>query len=289
MSQDRLDTLASSKSAGFSLTELLVVMVMFGIITAAAYSLFREQGRISRTQQSILDMQSNGRAALNLLAQSFSHAGFGSSDTNDKFLDVKDDNPDTVTITYGHKHVANVASSIGTTPTNEVTYTLETDQTLAPGDTFCIYPSLTPNVTYTVKTAGSPLQIKDTDPNIVIVPINAKIYRVFPVKFSLNATDETLYMEDSDEETAIVFNVAAFEVAYLEEGATDWTQGTKLVSNPQAMYIYFILRTNEKEPGFKQGNPFVLHWKNSEKPSITIQDGYHYQSFETIVRIRNAS
>ena len=289
MSQDRLDTLASSKSAGFSLTELLVVIVMFGIIAAAAYSLFREQGRISRAQQSILDMQSNGRAALNLLAQSFSHAGFGSSDTDDEFLDVKDDNPDTVTITYGHKHVANVASSIGTTPTTQISYTLETGQTLEKDDTFCIYPSLTPNVTYTVKTAGPPLTIKDTDPNIVIVPQNAKIYRVFPV--SVNVEDEILYMADSDGKTEVAFNVAAFEVAYLEKGATDWTQGTGSVSDPQAMYIYFVLRTNEKEPGFKQGDPFVLPWDPTQKPSFpkTIQDGYHYQSFETIVWIRNAN
>ena len=288
MSQDRLATLASSKNAGFSLTELLVVIVMFGIIATAAYSLFREQGRISRAQQSILDMQSNGRAALNLLAQSFSHAGFGSSDTNDKFLDVKDDDPDNATITYGHKHVANVESSIGTTPTNEINYSLEPDQTIELGDKLCIYPSLAPNITYTVNKIGPPLEIAPGDPNIVIVPVNAKIYRVFPVNFSV--ADEKLYMEDSDGTTEIVFNVAAFEVAYLEEGASGWSQGTKLVSNPQAMYIYFVLRTNEKEPGFKQGNPFVLPWDPTQKPSFPkgIQDGYHYQSFETIVWIRNA-
>lgn len=289
MSQDRLDTLVSNRNAGFSLTELLVVIIMFGMITAAAYSLFREQGRISRAQQSILDMQSNGRSALNLLAQSFSHAGFGSSDTNDEFLDVVDGDPDTVTITYGHKCVAKVESSISTNPTNEINYSLYTDKTLAVGNKFCVFPSLTPNITYTVNKIGPPLEISSSDPNIILVPKGAKIYRVFPVKFLMNVDEEKLYIEDSDGKTEIVFNVVDFEVAYLEEGSSDWKQGTNSVSNPQAMYIYFILRTNEKEPGFKQGNTFALPWKKSEKLSITIQDGYHYQSFETIVWIRNAN
>ena len=117
MLQDKEYERFLKRNAGFSLTELLVVIVMFGLITTAAYSLFREQGRISRSQQSILDMQSNGRAALNLLSQSFAHAGFGSSDTNPEFLYLEN-NPDKATIRYAHKHVATVNTSISSNATD---------------------------------------------------------------------------------------------------------------------------------------------------------------------------
>ena len=183
MLQDKANSRLPKKNAGFSLTELLVVMVMFGIITAAAYNLFREQGRISRAQQSILDMQSNGRAALNLLAQSFSHAGFGSSDTNSKFLYVKNANPndsDEATIIYAHKHVATIDTAITSNATDEIDYTLKSGESLSDTDKISIYPSLNPNTTYLIDSTGPPLKIKKT---IAIVPEDAKIFKVFPVEF----------------------------------------------------------------------------------------------------------
>jgi prepilin-type N-terminal cleavage/methylation domain-containing protein len=283
VSQDKISSKSSSQSAGFSLTELLVVIVMFGLITTATYSLFREQGRISRTQQSILDMQSNGRAAINFLAQSFSHAGFGSGDTTPKFFDFTNSNPDKATITFGHKHVATVTSPIGTNPTKNISYSLATGQSISVDNMICIFPSLAPNVSHQVKKIGPPLEVEF---DLVIVPAGAKIFRVHPVEFYVN--NEVLYINDSDGEAPIVFDVAAFELAYREKGSTAWLEGTKNVDNPHAVYIYLVLKTKETEPGFKQGNPFELPWDKSNKPTMTIKDGYHYQSFETIVWIRNA-
>ena len=285
MSRNKLHTRSLNRSAGFSLTELLVVIVMFGMITAATYSLFREQGRISRAQQSILDMQSNGRAAVSLLKQSFSHAGFGSSDTNPTFLTITNSNPDVATVRYAHKHVGNVTTTIPTTPTNKINYSLKSGQSISNGDAVSIYPSLSPNTTYTVNDDGPPLEVSTS---VAVIPKGAKIFQVFPVKFYLDAVDDILYLEDSDGKTPVAFNVAAFEATYMEQGSTDWTESPSSTSNPQAAYIYFILRTEEKEPGFKQANIFSLPWTNSTTPSITIEDGYHYQSFETIVWIRNA-
>ena len=286
MSQDRLDTLASSKSAGFSLTELLVVIIMFGIIATAAYSLFREQGRISRAQQSILDMQSNGRSALNLLSQSFTHAGFGSSDTNPEFLYLENTNPDKATIRYGHKHVATVNTAITSNATDLIDYTVESGESLSNSDNISIYPSLYPNTTYAVDSVGPPLEIEE---KIALVPEDAKIYRVFPVEFYTR--DNVLYLKDSAGESPIVHNIAAFHVAYRGKGSSTWSEGTvggSWINNPTAAYIYFILHTNEIEPGFKQGNSFRLPWNNATAISAT-QDGYHYQSFQTIVWIHNAN
>lgn len=264
MSQDRLDTLVSNRNAGFSLTELLVVIVMFGMITAAAYSLFREQGRISRAQQSILDMQSDGRAALNLLAQIFSHAGFGNSQSSDRFFSVTDSNPDVVTIKFGHKCVAKTDVPITTTPTKEIYYILESEQSIQKGNEISIYPSINPNVTHTVSAVGPPLAIEN---DVIFIPRYAKIFRVFPVKIFRNTDNGNLYLEDSDGEAEIVPNVAAFEIAYMEKGSSTWKEGD-YTSNPQAIYIY-TLYCEPKKKNLDSNRAILLNYHGTKRISQT--------------------
>lgn len=274
------------QDSGFSLTELLVVMVMFGIITTAAYSLFREQGRISRAQQSILDMQSNGRAAINFLAQNFSHAGFGSSDTKPNFFKLENDfngHTDKVTITYGHKLIGTVAENA--TSEDIIKYSGSINK----GYDICLYPSMSPNVTYNVDDADT--EKIDLDKSVGIVRSGAKIFRVYDVEYYVK--DNILYLKDSDGESAIAFDVVTFQVAYLRKSSTtwiqDWIQDQGTISNPQAAYIYLLLRTKDKEPGFKQGETYTLPWDDPTNLSFSTEDGYHYQSFETRIWIRNAN
>ena len=61
---------------GFTLTELLVVMAMAGIVMAAVYSTYKSQQDSYVVQEQVVEMQQNLRAALFLLAKDLRAAGF---------------------------------------------------------------------------------------------------------------------------------------------------------------------------------------------------------------------
>lgn len=264
--------------AGFSLVELLVVMVMFGIITTAAYNLFREQGRISRAQQSILDMQSNGRATMHILTQSFSHAGFGCSESNSEFLQLTNGDSDTVTVRYGYRELTTVSTNATGTDTISVT----NSTAIKIGQDVSFYPSASPNTTYRITNTSSPFVLNK---NVEIVPAGAKVFQVYPIEYSFD--NNTLWIKDDTGTEPLSYDVVNFQMAYSLENPTNWIEASGNIKDPQAIFLYFIMRTKDKEPGYRNGNPFRLPWNNAI-PAVTIEDGYHYQSFQTQIWVRNA-
>ena len=65
---------------GFTLIELLVVMVVASIVMAAIYTAYRSQTEAHRTQQLVVQMQQNMRAALYLLEREIRMAGYSITD-----------------------------------------------------------------------------------------------------------------------------------------------------------------------------------------------------------------
>lgn len=65
---------------GFTLIELLVAMVIASIVMAAIYSAYRSQTQTHRTQQLVVQMQQNMRAALYLLEREIRMAGYSTTD-----------------------------------------------------------------------------------------------------------------------------------------------------------------------------------------------------------------
>ena len=65
---------------GFTLIELLIAMVVASIVMAAMYSVYRSQTRTHRTQQLVVQMQQNMRAALYLLESEIRMAGYSATD-----------------------------------------------------------------------------------------------------------------------------------------------------------------------------------------------------------------
>ena len=65
---------------GFTLIELLVAMVVASIVMAAIYSVYRSQTQTHRTQQLVVQMQQNMRAALYLLERETRMAGYSVTD-----------------------------------------------------------------------------------------------------------------------------------------------------------------------------------------------------------------
>jgi len=276
----------SSKYSGFTLVELLVVIVMFGVLTTAGYSLFKEQSRINQSQQNILEMQTSARAAMQVLIQSFSHAGFGcSKNTPGYFSFLNNDfsigESGEAAITYGYKHVGTVDSNQNSTKT----ITLEPGNTII-NDSYKInfFPSTTPNTAYTIDSIG--IDSVTLTEEIDFIPEGAKIFRIYPIEYKI--LDNRLVQQDSTGVETIAFDVVNFQMAYSTSNTDVWYESGNL-DEAKAVWIYLLMRTREREPGFKETRTFSLPWDTSKTLlNSKIEDGYHYQEFQTKVWLRNA-
>lgn len=297
-----------STASGFSLVELLVVIVMVSILATAGYNLFREQSRINLTQQNILEVQSSARSAMQVLIQSFSHAGFGCSEnisstrqvaglgsflipTNQGFTGTTSDS---VTLIYGYEHVATVTANSGNSTTIPV------DSSAKMGTTnytrfVSFFPSLTPNNFYIIQNIPSVTSIRID--NEISVTNATKIFRVTPLQYSV--TNSTLIERrtagaatDFDE---IIHDIQDFQLAYTESGndldnLANWQDVPANPRNVKAVWIYMILRTRDREPGHQEARTFRLPWDPAQSfNGTTLPAGFHYQEFQTQVWLRNAN
>jgi prepilin-type N-terminal cleavage/methylation domain-containing protein len=65
------------ENKGLSLIELLIVLVLSGILTAALYRTFINQQKIYTVQEQVVDMQQNMRFAIDRMAREIRMAGYG--------------------------------------------------------------------------------------------------------------------------------------------------------------------------------------------------------------------
>jgi type IV pilus assembly protein PilW len=72
--------------AGFTLIELMIAMVIFGLVIAGVVGAFWEQLRSHNTQQQILAMQQNARAAMYFITTEMRMAGFNPTGASDAGL-----------------------------------------------------------------------------------------------------------------------------------------------------------------------------------------------------------
>lgn len=297
-------------SAGFSLVELLVVIVMTGILATAGYSLFREQSRINLTQQNMLEIQSSARAAMQVLIHSFSHAGFGCSEkisgTNNvagvsSFLNpspplanqsFNGTNPDSVIIVYGYEHVASVENNTS----NSTTIPVDTSSKMGTTNYtrfINFFPSLSPNNFFVIQDVPSTTSIK-IDAEISVTNAT-KIFRVNPIEYTvvdgILRERETAGIRDD----AIIHNVQDFQLAYTEDDSdldtlAKWRDVPTNPRNVKAVWIYMILRTEDPEPGHRETRTFSLPWDSTQFfNGADLPAGFHYQEFQTQVWLRNVN
>lgn len=292
--------------SGFTLTELLVVIVMVGIMTAAGYNLYREQNRINQAQQNILEVQSSGRAALQILIQAFSHAGFGCSENIASGNDVAGEEnylnpgnqgfsgttPDSVTLVYGFEHVATVNGAVSAETS---TITIDNSTNLGTSDYLrfiSFYPSLAPNDFYEITgTSGTTVTINRS---ISTLRDNTRIFRVNPLQFYVNNNELRLRETDGARDEVIAYGVQDFQVAYTAEednlAAAVWEDNPANPENVKAVWIYMLLRTGQIEPGHQENRTFRLPWNAALNfDGGNLPAGFHYQEFQTKVWLRNAN
>jgi len=76
-----------SSNAGFTLIELMIAIAIFSLVIAGVMGAFWEQLRSHNTQQQILGMQQNARAAMYYIATEMRMAGYDPSGTSGAGLD----------------------------------------------------------------------------------------------------------------------------------------------------------------------------------------------------------
>lgn len=294
--------------AGFSLTELLVVIVMVGILSTAAYKLFREQSRINITQQNFVEMQSNARAAMQAIIKDFSHAGFGCADSfssgssingNATFL-IPSNNPfsasaptpDRLTLVYGYQHVGTITQDANATNSLKANTTgIATTQTDQFRRHISFFPYTDPN-SFFIGTGSNGNNITLTlNRDIESIRSGAKIFRVTQIEYFVDANTRELrirpVLSPADVDT-LIYDVQDFQLAYSTDGTT-WTESPTLneTRNVKIIWTYLLLRSREREPGYQESKNFILPWNNAQIQGANLPAGFHYYEMHSQIWLRN--
>jgi prepilin-type N-terminal cleavage/methylation domain-containing protein len=118
------------KEAGVTLIELMIVLVLASVVTAAIYATFISQQKSYATQTKVSDMQQNARAALILMERDLRMAAFGVGDNGFTVKSYAGTNitsaitvtnnattPDQITVVYAMQVISNVTAVSGNTVT----------------------------------------------------------------------------------------------------------------------------------------------------------------------------
>ena len=76
--------LGNSGESGFTLTELLIGIVLSGIVIAGVYGFFVSQIKTYSLQEQLVEMQENARIALDTIVMGLQNAGYDPT-SSDKF------------------------------------------------------------------------------------------------------------------------------------------------------------------------------------------------------------
>jgi len=72
----RLQCLASTSNAGFSLVELMVVVILFGLVMSALFTVYQTHQRSAYVQEEVVEVQQNLRIAVDDISRDIRMAGF---------------------------------------------------------------------------------------------------------------------------------------------------------------------------------------------------------------------
>ena len=112
------------KQAGLTLIELMIVLVLSSIVTAAIFATFISQQKSYATQTKVSDMQQNARAALTLMERDLRITGFCVGDTGFTVQTFAGNNvtsaitivnnasptPDQITVVYAAQQISTVSA-----------------------------------------------------------------------------------------------------------------------------------------------------------------------------------
>jgi len=186
-------------TAGFSLVELLVVLVISGLLLIAVYSFFIGQNRVYVIQTEVAGMQQDSRAALMFLLRDVRMAGFGVGNAgfdvsgHTQAVQVVNNvgQPDQITIVFACDEVSTVQSVSGTQVTlADAAHGLDTTV-----KKFVAFETV--SGVYEVTNVASDVVTLNSPPPTFLEDFNAKVFQVKAVTYQIDATRHTLERVDS--------------------------------------------------------------------------------------------
>jgi len=306
--QDKKELMYKNHCAGFSITELLVVIIMLGVLSTAAYNLFREQSRINSTQQNFVEMQSNARAAMQAIIKDFSHAGFGCADSfsvgrtinnnatfiipSNNIFQAPTSSPDNIVLVFGHQHVGTITQDANSTNLLKANTTdIATSQAQEFKRHISFFPYTDPNAFFTGTGSNGNNITLTLDREIESIKAGAKIFRVTQIQYLVDTLSRELRIQpvlDPASTETLIFDVQDFQLAYSIDGNT-WQEDLTLNQsrNVKIIWAYLLLRSREREPGYQESRNFELPWNNAQILGADLPSGFHYYEAHSQIWLRN--
>lgn len=202
----------NNKESGVTLIELLIVLVISALLTAAIYATFVSQQKSYAIQTGVSDMQQNARAALTLMERDLRMAGFlvgdagftvqdfGGNDVTQAITVDESGATDQITVVYAAQQVSKVSAVNGT----QVTLSDATGFGTGNGQQYIAFES--ENEVYTISNiAGNVLTLTSTPPAHLAsmrsseATPGAWAYLVKAITYQVDTTANTLERVASDQ------------------------------------------------------------------------------------------
>ncbi len=287
----------TSNNRGFSLVELMVVVVISTFILAAAFSVFTSQYRSWMVRTQVSEMQDNARTAAEIMAKELRMAGFGKPEgaVNGFAEAINASNngtngSDSITVVTAYRQVSTlaVAASKG-----DSTITLQSDDDAARFDgstrRYIYLDGVSEHDNYQVtEVSGSDLTLSS---GLVRDYVSGSlVFIVRTLTYSLDFTDPkhpALRRSDNTGGNAqlIAENIEDLQLAY-EDGDGNWHNDPPVPEDILAIRINVLARTDREGHEWKTGE-LGLRPAIEDHDAATEGDGYRRRLMTTVVEARN--
>ncbi|MBN2808067.1 MAG: PilW family protein [Deltaproteobacteria bacterium] len=300
-----------SKNTGFTMVELMVVLVILGIISVGAITSITGQNKVYHSEEDIIDMQMNARVAMQRICSTIRMAGYGCKDafgpnlssgnlvTNGdvapnpltNLLLISDNDsptPDELTLAGAIKHVGTITA---VPATNQITLDELRANIKSNGDvaakSFIFVSPRESNIYQTVTgITGNTLTLL----NPLTAAIDDEVYQV--QAFTLRLTNNNLRVDDNVDTSSTnleaASNIQDLQFQYGIDSDNDgevnsWVDNTATLRQIKAVKIFILACTSKTDKEYTDRKTYTI-------AGITVgpfNDHFHRQLLESTIYIRN--
>ncbi len=300
-----------TQAKGFTLVELMVVLVILGIVSIGAITSITGQNKVYHSEEDIIDMQMNARVAMQRICNIIRMAGYGCKDsfgpnltsgnlaTNgdvapnplNSLLIISDNDsptPDSLTLTGAIRYAGTVTAIPAA---NQITLgnlraNLDTNDTAAAKSFIFVSPRES-NVYQTITSiSGSTLTLQ----NPLTTTVGDGVYQV--QAFTLRLTNNSLRIDDNVDTSStsleVADNIQDLQFQYGIDSDNDgvvnsWVDNPATIRQIKAVKVFILARTGKTDREYTDRKTYSL-------AGVTVgpfNDNFHRQLLESTFYIRN--
>ena len=296
---------------GFTLVELMVVLVILGVVSIGAITSITNQSKVYHSEEDILDMQMNARIAIQRICNTIRIAGYGCKDSfgpnliagslatkgdvaanplSNLFVINDNDSPtpDSLTLVAASRYAGTITAvpAANQITLNGLRANLDTNSVeaaksfifVSPRESN-IYQTIT-GITSTTLTLQNPL----------MATIGDEVYQV--QAFTLRITNNNLRIDDNVDTSStnleVAENIVDLQFQYgidnNDDGAIDnWVDNPATIRQIKAVKIFILARTSKIDREYTDRKTYTL-------AGVTVgpfNDNFHRHLLESTIFIRN--